>query len=110
MNCSRARRCRRAVCAHCRSPVSARMCRRWKSPGCSWGRMVESPARGAGTMARMQRGLITAGASGIGRELVHGFMDAGARVAVLDVDATALAALRAELPEVIAETCDLAER
>jgi len=57
----------------------------------------------------MQRVLITAGASGIGRELARAFTGAGARVGVVDIDGAALAALRAELPAVIAEICDLAE-
>jgi NAD(P)-dependent dehydrogenase (short-subunit alcohol dehydrogenase family) len=58
----------------------------------------------------MQDVLITAGASGIGREMARAFVRAGARVAVLDVDAAALAALRRELPAIVAETCDLADR
>ena len=65
---------------------------------------------GAGTMARMKKVLITAGASGIGREMVRAFARAGAKVAVLDVDAAALAALCDESPAVIAEACDLADR
>jgi NAD(P)-dependent dehydrogenase (short-subunit alcohol dehydrogenase family) len=61
-------------------------------------------------MAGMQKVLITAGAAGIGREMARAFVGAGAKVAVLDVDAGALAKLRAELPAVIAEPCDLAQR
>jgi len=57
----------------------------------------------------MQRVLITAGAAGIGREIARAFVGAGARVCVLDIDATALAALRVELPAVTVEVCDLAE-
>jgi len=60
-------------------------------------------------MARMQRVLITAGASGIGREIARAFSAAGAKVAVVDIDAAALATLQTELPAVIAEGCDLGE-
>lgn len=57
----------------------------------------------------MQKVLITAGASGIGREIARGFADSGARVAVIDIDAAALDELHTELPAVIAENCDLGE-
>src|SRR5262245_4781840 len=57
----------------------------------------------------MQRVLITAGASGIGRELARAFAAAGARVGVVDIDEPALAALRAEIPTLMAERCDLAD-
>jgi NAD(P)-dependent dehydrogenase (short-subunit alcohol dehydrogenase family) len=57
----------------------------------------------------MQKVLITAGASGIGREMTRGFLAAGARVAVIDVDAPGLEALRRECPPVTTEVCDLAE-
>jgi len=53
--------------------------------------------------------LITAGASGIGRELARAFASAGARVGVVDINESALASLRAELPTLVAETCDLAD-
>jgi NAD(P)-dependent dehydrogenase (short-subunit alcohol dehydrogenase family) len=72
--------------------------------------MVESPQAVRGTIRTMQRVLITAGASGIGREMARSFSRDGARVAVLDVDAPALTALRAELAQVVTGTCDLAER
>ena len=57
----------------------------------------------------MQRVLITAGASGIGRETALGFSRAGARVAVLDVEAAALKTLSGEIDGLVAETCDLAD-
>lgn len=58
----------------------------------------------------MQRVLITAGASGIGREIVHAFAAAGAKVGVIDIDASLLASLRVAHPQVITEVCDLADR
>jgi len=58
----------------------------------------------------MKRVLITAGASGIGREIVHAFSAIGAQVAVIDVDASLLATLRVAHPAVITDTCDLAVR
>jgi NAD(P)-dependent dehydrogenase (short-subunit alcohol dehydrogenase family) len=42
--------------------------------------------------------------------MARAFSRAGARVAVLDVDAQALAALRQELTSVVTESCDLADR
>jgi len=57
----------------------------------------------------MQKVLVTAGASGIGREMARAFAGAGAQVAVIDIDAAALSKLRSELPNVIAESCDLGE-
>ena len=57
----------------------------------------------------MQKVLITAGASGIGREMVRAFAAAGAKLAVIDVDAAALLALHGELPQAHTEVCDLAE-
>jgi NAD(P)-dependent dehydrogenase (short-subunit alcohol dehydrogenase family) len=71
--------------------------------------MVESDAGAPGSMHGMKKVLITAGASGIGREMVRAFVKDGAQVAVIDIDAAALNALRAELPAVITETCDLSE-
>jgi NAD(P)-dependent dehydrogenase (short-subunit alcohol dehydrogenase family) len=56
----------------------------------------------------MQKVLITAGASGIGREIARAFSAAGARVAVIDIDAAALEALQDELPALSTEICDLA--
>jgi NAD(P)-dependent dehydrogenase (short-subunit alcohol dehydrogenase family) len=58
----------------------------------------------------MQKVLITAGASGIGREMVHAFSAAHAKVGVIDIDAPLLATLRLSHPAVITETCDLANR
>src|ERR1044072_2256856 len=69
--------------------------------------MVESRGARACRMVAMQRVLVTAGASGIGREIVRAFAGAGARVAVLDIDADALSNLEAELPAVVAGRWDL---
>ncbi len=57
----------------------------------------------------MQRVLITAGASGIGREIARAFADVGAKVGVIDIDAEALVALRNERAGLVAELCDLGE-
>src|SRR5689334_18877548 len=57
-----------------------------------------------------QRVLITAGASGIGREIAHAFAATGARVFVCDIDAAALAAFAKELPDAMADRCDVANR
>jgi NAD(P)-dependent dehydrogenase (short-subunit alcohol dehydrogenase family) len=56
-----------------------------------------------------QRVLVTAGASGIGREIGRSFAAAGAQVFVLDVDAQGLAALTRELPGVGTAPCDLSK-
>jgi len=50
---------------------------------------------------------VTGGASGIGAEIVTGFVEQGARVGFVDLDADAAAALTARHPDVAHETCDL---
>ena len=57
-----------------------------------------------------QRVLVTAGASGIGREIVRAFASNGAKVFVVDVDADGLAALAQELPGLRIAVCDMARR
>jgi NAD(P)-dependent dehydrogenase (short-subunit alcohol dehydrogenase family) len=57
-----------------------------------------------------QRVLITAGASGIGREFARAFAANGAKVFVCDIDAKALEALHLEIPGLIAKSCDMASR
>ncbi|HWU25351.1 MAG TPA: SDR family oxidoreductase [Rhizomicrobium sp.] len=57
-----------------------------------------------------QRVLITAGASGIGREFARAFIANGAKVFVCDVDEKALAALAKEIPSLISRRCDMASR
>ena len=54
--------------------------------------------------------LVTAGASGIGRSIVHAFLREGARVHTCDIDATALAELKQELPQVTVTRADVADR
>jgi NAD(P)-dependent dehydrogenase (short-subunit alcohol dehydrogenase family) len=55
----------------------------------------------------MQKVLVTAGAAGIGREIVRAFAAAGARVCAIDIDSDALLALREEIPAVVTDVCDL---
>jgi NAD(P)-dependent dehydrogenase (short-subunit alcohol dehydrogenase family) len=57
-----------------------------------------------------QRVLITAGASGIGREIARAFAANGAKVFVCDIDTKAIDALAKELPGVTAKPCDMASR
>jgi NAD(P)-dependent dehydrogenase (short-subunit alcohol dehydrogenase family) len=57
-----------------------------------------------------RRVIVTAGANGIGRELVRAFVAAGDRVATCDIDAAGLAALQDELPGLAAFVCDMGQR
>ena len=59
---------------------------------------------------RGARVIVTAGASGIGREIALAFREEGARVWVCDVDRGALAALAAEAPDIGAAVCDVTDR
>lgn len=54
-----------------------------------------------------QRVVITAGASGIGKRLAERFHEAGARVAICDVDGDAVAALAQSCPDMIAVQVDV---
>jgi NAD(P)-dependent dehydrogenase (short-subunit alcohol dehydrogenase family) len=56
------------------------------------------------------RVLVTAGAAGIGLEIVRAFLREGARVHVCDVDEAALGALAKAHPEVTRSTTDVADR
>lgn len=56
------------------------------------------------------RVLVTAGAGGIGLEIVRAFLREGAKVHACDVDEAALAALRKSHPEVSVSTTDVSDR
>ncbi|HLT26869.1 MAG TPA: SDR family oxidoreductase [Zeimonas sp.] len=57
-----------------------------------------------------QRVLVTAGASGIGREIARAFAAGGARVFVCDIDEAALGALANEHPGIETMRCDVSRR
>jgi NAD(P)-dependent dehydrogenase (short-subunit alcohol dehydrogenase family) len=57
-----------------------------------------------------QRVLVTAGASGIGREIVPAFAAQGAKVFVCDIDAQALERLAQDIPGVATTVCDMSKR
>lgn len=57
-----------------------------------------------------QRVLVTAGASGIGREIAHAFVANGAKVFVCDIDAPALDRLVQDLPGLVTKVCDISKR
>jgi NAD(P)-dependent dehydrogenase (short-subunit alcohol dehydrogenase family) len=57
-----------------------------------------------------QRVLVTAGASGIGREIARAFRDNGAKVFVGDIDAKGLEILVQEIPGVMTVVCDVSKR
>jgi NAD(P)-dependent dehydrogenase (short-subunit alcohol dehydrogenase family) len=59
-------------------------------------------------MAR--RVLVTAGGSGIGREIARAFVESGARVCVCDIDEEALAAAGNEIPGLVTVVCDVSKR
>jgi len=57
-----------------------------------------------------QRVLVTAGASGIGREIARSFAAAGAKVFVADINEQALATLARECPSIQTGICDVLSR
>lgn len=56
-----------------------------------------------------QRVLVTAGASGIGREIARAFAAQGASVFVCDIDAKGLEILTKEIPGLATKVCDLSK-
>lgn len=57
-----------------------------------------------------QRVLITAGASGIGKDMAMAFTKTGAKVFICDIDAKALEATAQELPGLVTKACDVSNR
>jgi NAD(P)-dependent dehydrogenase (short-subunit alcohol dehydrogenase family) len=57
-----------------------------------------------------QRVLVTAGASGIGREIVRAFAAQGAKVFVCDIDGRGLDSLAEEIPGLVTKVCDISKR
>lgn len=57
-----------------------------------------------------QRALVTAGASGIGKEIARAFAASGAQVCVCDIDANALDAAAKEIPGLKTVVCDVSKR
>ena len=58
----------------------------------------------------VQRVLVTAGASGIGREIARAFAASGATVCVCDIDQEGLDRLAQEIPGLVTMACDMADR
>lgn len=58
----------------------------------------------------VQKVLVTAGASGIGRAIALAFANNGAKVFVVDVDASGLSALATASPNIDTAVCDMASR
>jgi NAD(P)-dependent dehydrogenase (short-subunit alcohol dehydrogenase family) len=56
-----------------------------------------------------KRAIITAGASGIGRVVARTMIEAGARVAVCDIDPASVTAFSSDYPEATAVVCDVAD-
>lgn len=56
------------------------------------------------------RVVVTGAARGLGRTVVEGFLAAGARVHIGDVDASALEAARTALPDLGTTVCDVADQ
>lgn len=57
-----------------------------------------------------QRVLVTAGASGIGREIARAFAANGAKVFVCDIDSKGLETLAQEIKGVVTKVCDMSNR
>ena len=57
-----------------------------------------------------QRVLVTAGASGIGKEIARAFVASGATVCVCDIDTTAPQTAAKEIPGLLIQVCDISRR
>ncbi|TFY99030.1 SDR family oxidoreductase [Ramlibacter humi] len=57
-----------------------------------------------------QRVLVTAGGSGIGKEIARSFVASGATVCICDIDERALAAAASEIPGLRTVACDISKR
>ena len=57
-----------------------------------------------------QRVLVTAGASGIGKQIAQAFAASGAKVCVCDIDVMALDTAAKDIPGLIVEVCDVSKR
>jgi len=57
-----------------------------------------------------QRVLVTAGASGIGKEIAKAFADKGAKVCVCDIDEAALKQAASDIPGLVTKVCDVSKR
>ena len=57
-----------------------------------------------------QRVLVTAGGSGIGKEIARAFVESGAKVCVCDLDEAALKAAAKDIPGLIPKVCDISKR
>src|SRR5687768_10710939 len=55
------------------------------------------------------RVLVTAGAAGVGAAIARGFLEAGAKVLICDVDAEALPRFRANHPEAVTALADVSD-
>jgi len=71
---------------------------------------VRTASFGLGERLEHQNVLVTAGASGIGREIARAFAASGARVFVSDIDRAGLDALAAEISGLATAVCDIASR
>ncbi len=54
--------------------------------------------------------LVTAGGSGIGKEIARAFVDSGAKVCVCDIDEKALNGAAKEIPGLMTKVCDVSKR
>lgn len=57
-----------------------------------------------------QRVLVTAGASGIGKEIARAFVAGGAKVCVCDIDVKALETAAKDIPGLLTTVCDVSKR